>query len=40
MRAHLFIRKNGFTQEGFLRKAGAKDGVLHDEKIYARLARP
>jgi RimJ/RimL family protein N-acetyltransferase len=34
------LEKNGFTQEGFLRKAGAKDGVLHDEKIYARLARP
>ena len=33
------LEKNGFTLEGTLRKAVAKDGILHDEKIYARLAR-
>lgn len=28
------------TPEGFLRHRGALYGALHDEKIYARLARP
>lgn len=33
------LEKNGFILEGTLRKAVAKDGALHDEKLYARLAR-
>jgi RimJ/RimL family protein N-acetyltransferase len=38
------LEKAGFVQEGFLRQASIKDGVVHDEYLYAyyadRLAAP
>lgn len=34
------LQKNGFVEEGVMRRAVRKDGVVHDMRVFARIAKP